>query len=248
MSAERFRQLTGLLFVATPVTMLAAFTLLQVNFEYPAILRQPAGYVLERFQAGGAGLLATWYLFALSAAVFIPLAVMVHQVLKPDAPPYLSAATASGVTAGLVQVLGLIRWPFLVPALAQTYLDPAATPAQREAAALVFQAFNVYAGAAVGEHLGYLFTAGWTVLISLALWRSSLAWPWLGGVGLLAGLGILAGVLEPLGVPGAGAVNAVAYTVWAIWLVALGVIWLRPAAGRRAAGGLTPAQTGRTRP
>jgi hypothetical protein len=39
----------------------------------------------------------------------------------------------------------------------------------RESAALTFQVFNQYAGVAVGEHLGYLFTALWAIFLGLAM-------------------------------------------------------------------------------
>ena len=60
--------------------------------------------------------------------------------------------------AGVAQVLGLIRWSFLVPSLADIYTDPESSPATRDSVAITFQAFQRYAGVAIGEHLGYLFT------------------------------------------------------------------------------------------
>jgi hypothetical protein len=131
-----------------------------------------------------------------------------------------------GVLAGAVQFVGLARWPFLVPYLAETYLDPQASPAAREATGVTFQAFNQYAGGAIGEHLGYLFTAVWTLLLAAGLHRV-LRRPWLAALGAVSGLGIAVGMLEPLGVEAAGLINAVAYSAWALWLVILGVLVLR---------------------
>src|SRR3712207_9317363 len=54
------------------------------------------------------------------------------------------------------------------------YADPATGEATRGAIEVVFEAFNRYAGAAVGEHLGYLFTGLWTALVALAALRSPL--------------------------------------------------------------------------
>ena len=39
MTDKSHRIWTGILLVATPVLFMAAFTLLQINFEYPDILR-----------------------------------------------------------------------------------------------------------------------------------------------------------------------------------------------------------------
>jgi hypothetical protein len=235
MSQSRIRQITGLMLVAVPVLFTACFTILQVRFEYPDILRQPTAAVLAKFQAGGAGLIAVWYALTFSAILFMPLAVLVSRTLGGErSPAGLSLATALGVAAGLVQTLGFLRWPFLVPQLAAAYLAPAASPAQRETATLIFESFHRYAGVAIGEHLGFLCTAAWTFLVALAVGRSPLFSRWLGPIGALLALGIAAGTLEPLGWQAAGPINAVSYLAWALWLIVLGGMLLRR---RSVAGG-----------
>ena len=57
----------GLLLVVVPLTFAACFTLLQQLFEYPDILRQPTPDILAKFQAGGAPLIAVWYVLTLTA-------------------------------------------------------------------------------------------------------------------------------------------------------------------------------------
>src|SRR5215210_3830035 len=228
------RRLTGILLILVPIAFNLLFTLLSVTFEYPDILREPAGYVLQRFDAGGAGLVATWYGFMLTAVLFVPLAVVVHRVLASDGreagePFYLGLATVFGVVAGMVQFLGLVRWPFLVPYLADSYTDPTSSEATRESVAVVFEAFNQYAGAAVGEHLGYLFTGLWTALVALALLQSPLFGRlrrWFGLLGLVSAAGILAGTLEFVGFILAADVVAVAYILWSVWLLAFGIALL----------------------
>ena len=56
--------------------------------------------------------------------------------------------------ARLVQTLGLLRWPFLVPYLSGRYQDESASPATREALTVVFETIHQYLGVAVGEHVG----------------------------------------------------------------------------------------------
>jgi hypothetical protein len=231
MNRSTHRNLTGILLILTPILFMTAFTLLQINFEYPDILRQPAVTVLEKYAAGGVGLIANWYLMVVSAILFIPVAALLHPYLAREDTPYMTVATAFGVTAGIVQVLGFIRWPFLVPTLASTYLDPAANEATRSAIEVTFLAFNQYAGVGVGEHLGYLFTSLWTLLICFAMARSMVFGKWLAWAGGVLAAGILLGTLEPLGVPFVGLVNALAYSLWAIWVIALGIRLLAKKAG-----------------
>jgi hypothetical protein len=223
MKNKSHRIFTGILLIVTPILFMTAFTMLQINFEYPDILRQPAVTVMEKFSAGGSGLIANWYLMVVSAILFIPISVMLHPYLTRDDTPYMTVATVLGVTAGIVQMLGFVRWPFLVPTLASAYLDPSASEATRAAIEVTFNAFNQYAGVGVGEHLGYLFTSLWSILISVAMLKSVDFRKWIGWLGIISAAGILVGVLEPAGVPLVGLINAMAYIVWAIWAVIVGV-------------------------
>ena len=223
---NRVRVLTAALLIAVPVLFNLFFLLLQARFGYPDVLRDPAAEVLRRFDAGGTALVLIWYGFALTPALFVPAAVLLRRAL-PDAAPLLDLATPLAVLAGLVQVLGLLRWPFLVPELARSYLDPAASEASRAAALAVFGAFHRYAGVAVGEHLGYLFTGAWTLVVAGAMLAAPRFRPWLGWVGIVSALGILIGLLEPAGLALAGTINAVAYIGWSLWLVGTGVSLLR---------------------
>ena len=102
-----------------------------------------------------------------------PAAILVGQVLAPDNLAVVPVATAFGVLAARCRSLGLIRWPYLVPYLSRTYNDPAASDATREAVAVVFQSFHRILGVAIGEHLGYLFTGLWTLLIGFAMTDSA---------------------------------------------------------------------------
>ena len=227
MNSLQTRRLAGLLLILVPVAFSVCFTLLQTLFEYPDILRQPTADVLSKFQAGGSNLIAVWYALTLSAVLFIPLVVLFHQVLAANEhSTTLRVATVFGIVAGFAQTLGFLRWPFLVPHLAQAYLEPGASEAQRAAAAMVFDAFHRYAGMAVGEHLGYLSTSVWTFLVALLMLRTPLFGRALGLSGMLLALGIATGLLEPAGFELAGTINTFSYLAWALWLIVVGVVVL----------------------
>lgn len=221
---RRLRVLTGVLLILTPIAFNVFFTLLSITFGYPDVLREPTGQVLRRFDAGGSSLVAVWYGFMLTAVLFVPLAVMVHKVLARRDTPYLAVATAFGVVGGVVQFLGLVRWPFLVPYLADAYLDPASSGATRDSVAVVFQSFNQYAGVGVGENLGYLFTGLWTALVTLAMFGSPLRFgKLLALVGIVSAAGIVVGMLEPAGFEPAANVVVFGYILWSVWLALTGV-------------------------
>jgi hypothetical protein len=217
---------TGLFLIIVPIAFNVTFLLLGRAFEYPDILRKPTDYVLRQFKAGGASLRWLWYAFMFSAVLFTPVPVIVQQLFQPEVPSFLVVGTTIGVLAGAVQFLGLIRWPFLVTSLAEMYTAPDSTQATRDAAVVVFQAFHRYVGVAVGEHLGYLFTSIWTVLVCMAILGTQLVSPLLGWLGILPAIGVFIGVFEETGFKAAGAINAISYLLWSVWLIAFGAALL----------------------
>ena len=225
MNVLQTRRLAGLLLILVPVGFTICFTLLQMQFEYPNILRQSTADILTKFQAGGTSLIAAWYALTLSAVLFIPVVVLMHRMLaEQEGSVTLWIATVFGIVAGVAQTLGFLRWPFLVPHLAEAYLAPGAGESQRAAAAMVFEAFHHYAGMAVGEHLGYLSTSVWTFLIALLMLRAPLFGRWLGVSGMVLAVGVAAGLLEPAGWELAGTINALSYLGWALWMVLVGIV------------------------
>jgi hypothetical protein len=224
------RRAAGLLLIIVPLAFTVCFTLLQQLFEYPDILRQPTAEVLAKFAAGGTPLIAVWYALTLTAVAFVPVTLLVHRVLaERNTPMLLWLATAFGLIAGLSQTLSFLRWPFLVPHLAQAYLAPGASEAQRAAAGMVFEAFHRYAGMAVGEHLGYLFTGIWSVTIGIGIAQGTALPAWLGWAGVAIGAGLAIGSAEFLG-PNeqrgwrlAGSAVPLLYVAWSLWLLAVGI-------------------------
>ncbi len=220
---------TGLLLIALPIAFNAAFALLASRFDYPDILRRPTAEVLERFQLGGSSLVLLWWCFAMTAVLLVPLVVLLAESLPGADGALLGVGVAVGVLAGLVQFLGLIRWPFLVPYLARVSADPRTSEARREAVDLVFQSFNRYLGVAVGEHLGYLLTGAWSFLAGIAMTQSTATPAWLGGIGILAGSALIVcsfefvGSFEPSGWELAEKLTPIAYVVWSLWLIATGI-------------------------
>ncbi|SBS71881.1 DUF4386 domain-containing protein [uncultured Microbacterium sp.] len=224
--------IAGTLLIAVPIAFNATFAALAVKFDYPNILRKPTADVLAKFSAGGSALVLLWWGFAMTAALLTPLVILVSVSLQGATPAVLLAAAAVGVVASVVQFLGLMRWPFLVPHLARESESRDATPARREAIDVVFQSLNRYLGVAVGEHLGFLFTGAWTALVGVAILQSSNVNGWVGVTGIAIGLALalcsleFVGPFEPQGWKPAAAATPFVYIVWSLWLIVTGIALL----------------------
>ena len=229
-SPPRDHLATGAGLIALGVYLNIPYTALAMMFDYPDILRRPAGEILARFAAGGTGLVLVWYAFVLAALALIPLALGASRTLR-----FGGWAAASGVLAGGFQALGLARWVFVVPWLAETAADPATSPAGREAVFMVFEGLHRFAGVAIGEHLGQLATAAWAAALSLGWRRSAEAGPAESALGLGAAALILIGLLEgfgtvlPFALDAFGLATMSGYLVLSVWMVVAGWRLVRPA-------------------
>ena len=227
------RTLTAALLVAAAVLTNAAFTVLGSLFNYPDVLKEPTAAILASFRAHQ-GAVTFWFaVMAVSAALFAPIAIGVGRLSTHRAMRW---AVPTGIAAAIVQVIGLSRWPLLVPGFAADAADPDPTTAAHGRDA--FETAHFILGNVIGETLGYLFTAAWTLLVLVALHRK-LAGRWFTVLGALSAGLIVAGVLSPLGLPIIDTANFAGYVLWSVWLIAFAALLLmrprRPVESTRAA-------------
>jgi hypothetical protein len=214
------RKLTATLLITAAVLTNVAFTMLGSTFNYPDVLKEPADSVLAAFRASQ-GPVTLWFtVMALAAALFAPVAIGVGKL---SARPAMRIAVAVGVVAAVVQVIGLMRWPLLVPRYAAdaASTDPGTAAAARDS----FNTANLLLGNVIGETCGYVLTAAWTVLVLAALGHT-VAGRWFTTLGLVSAVLIAAGALSPLDLPIIDAANFIGYVLWSVWLLAFAVLLL----------------------
>jgi hypothetical protein len=214
------RKLTAALLVLAAVLANVGFTALGSIFNYPDVLDEPAGKVLASFRDSQGAVSAWFVVLAIAAALLAPIAIGVGRFSTARA---MRVAVPIGITAAVVQVIGLLRWPILVPGFAS---DAASTDAGVASSARdSFTTVSDILGTGIGETLGYLLTATWTVLVVVALGRPY-AGQWFQVLGVVSAALVLVGVLSPLDVAGVDTANFVGYVLWSVWLVAFGVVIL----------------------
>ena len=209
---------------------------LAARFGWPEILDAPAAEVLPAF-AEIAGTVQTLFLMQMAGSlVLIPGVIALHLLLARSrgTDAALLTVTAFGVLAPVIQSLGWIRWPLVVPGLADRYLDPSASPASTEATAATYELINAYAGGALGEHLGWLLQGVWAVGLAVLAWRAVDVAP----VWLRRTLAVVAVAWTVTLIPAGWladdtltTVGTTTYSVWYLALLVLGVTLLRSRSG-----------------
>ena len=225
--------ITAVLLIAVPLAFNLAFFELSRAFDYPNILRKEPAEILSRFAAGGSGLLLRWQALLFSALGMLFVAPMLAVVIGASAE-LTALAIVTGVAAALVQALGLVRWPFAVPELARRYVaaDGPDAAATRESVVVTFVTLHRLLGVGIGEHLGYLLTGAWTIIVAASILATTVLPGWLGLLGLPIGLALLVGTFEFVGRNEregwklAGTIVPIAYIAWSVWLIAIGVLLL----------------------
>jgi len=220
-------KLTGIGAIALAVVFNLPYGYLAQHFDYPDILRRPSGEVLAAFAAGGDGLIWAWYVFGLSALAFVPLAIALSLTSERvrRTPALAIGAALAGALAGLVQGMGLLRWVFVVPMLAQNADSPIAQGQ--------FDLMNAYVGVAIGEHMGQIFTALFVGLAAvMQVGERKPVSALLGGLTTLAMLaGSGGGLALALGESDAlfAMISIVAYLALTLWLIVtgIGLVWSR---------------------
>jgi hypothetical protein len=223
---------TGVLFVASALAFAGAATVLSSTFDWPDVLREPASVVLPAFAAGGTSLVWTWFATAWTYGLLLVPVLLLPAALGRRDDAALNVATFVGATSVVLSLIGFLRWVFVVPPLARSYVG--GDGATRAAVDAAWTAQHQLGGALLGEHLGQLLVLCWSVTVSVVLLRSRLLPRWLAVAGLLVSAAYLLnqGDILATAVPGfpvwdlAGLVGS---TAWGLWVAALGAtLLLRP--------------------
>jgi len=202
----------------------APYVWLIQNFGYDDILRESTATILRRFYLGGDAIVLAWLGFAAGALLFIPVVLVFRRLLREQGIDD-DGASMLGIASAVAQATGLLRWVFVVPALATTYVDPGSSEAMRQAVVVTFDSIHRFGGMVIGEAVGQLLLAGWTALTVRHLVRARLVPSWLSFAGAIIPLLWLIGQTELLRevVPAVPSLELtpIAFMAWEAWLVAV---------------------------
>ena len=219
-------RVAAFLFLVQSVCMWGAFFVLAPSINWPASIDLPASEMLPLLLEKFPFVMSGYSLYLLHALVLIPLAVVLHSALGLSGP-LGSTAVVFGVLAGLAKSLGIVRWIFMMPGLAASWVAPDASVATQAAISVIYEAFNAYAGG-LGEVMGVGFFAGlWTLILSVALLdrgQTVLGFMGLAAAALLfVSLGSVLGIEMPI-------LLTVSGIFWQLWTAAL-ALWMGRSTG-----------------
>ena len=218
-------RVVALLLVLEVVLQTVPLVVLGAAINWPASLDEPASVNLPHIVEQQGAVIVGYGSYLLYSILILPLAFLFYFLLKEgrSSSPLLAVAVGFGVVSALARSLGIVRWLFMMPVLADIYLAPESGETARQTVSVVYDAFNAYAGG-VGEILGVgLFGAALFGLVSVALVRSPQFPDWIGYAGIVAAALLLVGVLEIFGLD-VGLFITVSVTALQLWMLALAVV------------------------
>lgn len=220
----------GFLLIAGAIGVFIPYTILSMTFEYPDILRQEPGNILAKFHAGGSSLFLTWWAFAILGFPLLIAYILIGQILE-NKIDFIKWVTTIGVISGIVQIIALLRWVFVIPVIANSYVL-ASDVATKAVAISSFQTVHQFGGVLLGEHLGQLFTIIWTIMISYAFIKLNLFQKWVSWLGIIASVIYLTAQAELFATvipdfPVWDMAGFIGSTLWLIWLIIVGIKFLK---------------------
>lgn len=220
----------GGLFLAGAIALFIPYTALTIIFEYPDILRQDTAIILTKFHEGGSTLIWTWFAFAVTGIPLLPAYILLGKKLEKK-NSLVRVATTVGVVGLVVQMIGLLRWTFVVPVLANEFVTSTGEAA-KAAAIMAFKTIHQFGGVILGEYVGQLFTIAWTVMITLTFAKLRMLPDWINGLGyassaiyLVAQAELFSSVIPDF--PVWDMAGFVGSTLWLIWLIIIGIKLVR---------------------
>lgn len=198
----------------------ATFFTLSSAIGWPASLDDPADIALPRLVANAGAVAFGYSSYLLAAILIVPAtAALVARLRLPAAMAGLVIALA--ILSAFAKAIGITRWLFAMPVLADAYGAPQADQGQ---IALIFDMLNAWAGG-IGEVLGVgLFGGLWTIAIGLGVRatgeRLSAAAAWFA---VLGGAGLLLVIPGSFGIDLGPATLTMTNILWQFSLLAVGI-------------------------
>ena len=214
--------------IAQFLLILTTFVVLSGAIDWPASLDDPASVALPRLITQAGPVMIGYGSYLIAALLLVPATAGLNGRLGLSGP-VAGLALALATLSAIAKAIGISRWLFAMPGLAQAYVAPGA---DQSTVSLIYETLNAYAGG-IGEVIGVGLVSGvWTLLFGMVLLRSpGVIAKGLGVFLLIAGLSLFLTIPASFGVE-LGPVLTISGFGWQFALLGLGLGSLgRPRAG-----------------
>lgn len=151
---------TGVLLLSREAIFYCAFYILGSSIDWPGSLGLPATEALPLIASNQTAVFAGYYLYMFASLLFVAVAMALRSAFANDDPLVnlmLDIAVGFAIVSASMRALGILRWLFAMPALAETYFNSMDSDVLIDMVTSNFDLLNNYAGQA-GEHLGVQLT------------------------------------------------------------------------------------------
>lgn len=191
---------TGVISTLAALFIGFGFAMLGPVFGYPDIIREGTTALLEKIHETRHITPYLYYCIGIGGVFIIYSSFLIKRVvdLKEEKNIFAELGMISGILCGAILFVGILRYLMLFPHLAQLSL---ADTANKETINLLFEAFNLYIGNTVTEHCMFMFLALMLFFFSIAIFQTNFVAKWIGIYGIIVGLMLFYGNMEPFHLP-----------------------------------------------
>lgn len=200
----------------------AGFVSLGITFGYPDIIREGTSVLLTKLYEQRELVPFLYYILALGAGLLVFSSFFLKKILEDYKNVFAELGQICGIIAGILFCTGILRYFTLFPLLAQYMKDGT----DFQIIDTVFNAFQIYTGQTITEHVMFAFLSLMTLFFSIAFIQTKFIFKWISYFGILSGIMLFYGNLELFGLPLTFAINRVAADMCGGWLLMVGVVLL----------------------
>lgn len=112
----KWNRMIGMVLILIPILIQIPYTILNIQIQYPEILRKPTEVILKEYHHGGSSLIWTWWFFGISGLPLIFGYLHLYLNTKRFSPLLSISAVIFGVLIGehLGQLFTIV-WMFWCP-------------------------------------------------------------------------------------------------------------------------------------
>jgi Domain of unknown function (DUF4386) len=239
------RKCTAFLMLVFAFLIFVPLGVLGSALDWPNNLEEDAAHNLPLLLQEQSSTFWGYFIYLIYSILFFPMAYMMGRTIRLGVTPYtqdkrravspqllldspwLFIGNGFAAMSAVNRSIGLCRWLFAMPILAEIYVNPNSTDATKEAVEVSYEMLNGWGGG-IGEILGVsIFAALWIVCMSVLFIHSNV-WPsWMGYIGILVAADLAANLLEMAILDfDVGANLTISVVLLHVWIIAGAIIFL----------------------